>query len=69
MTFDVDTKVHFNLNTYATKYDVLNAFTPHYSSVDSPDYTKALEVAKNMFTVAKGDRVSGVIAIVNVIRR
>ena len=57
MTFSERPRLVFNLNKYATKYDVLNAFTPHYSDERGLNIGEALRfVRTQMFTRNAGDQ-------------
>ena len=58
MTFDGSSRLVFHLNRYSTKYDILNAFTPHYSAGSSSNIGEGIRyMRENMFTSSSGDRV------------
>ena len=57
MTFSERPRLVFNLNKYATKYDVLNAFTPHYTETPGTNIGEAIRfVRTQMFTRNAGDQ-------------
>ena len=57
MTFDGSSRLVFHLNRYSTKYDILNAFTPHYSAGSSSNIAEGIRyMRENMFTSSTGDR-------------
>lgn len=56
LTYSDGVNVQFHLNTFAMKYNILNAFPPHYT-MGRTNTAQALRVMRQtMFTQANGDQ-------------
>ena len=55
LTFSDQPRVIFNLNDYNNKYDILNAFTPHYTRGGTGTAEALRMVRERMFTPTAGD--------------
>ncbi len=55
LTFSSDVEVIFHLDEYETKYDIINAFPPHFDA-GGTNMELALRRMREMFTLEHGDR-------------